>query len=118
MKKKSGPGRAFSRACLAAALVLAGCATAPPDEGIHEVIPVALSRELRETTMQRTWIGRTHDELIRAFGAPAFMLEVPGARLPESYIVVFVGVDRAGQCIDAFVVLKDRSATIWNYFCR
>jgi hypothetical protein len=118
MKKNNGRGGSFGFAsCLSGVLVLAGCAT-PPDEANLPPVPVGVSRDMREATMQRAWIGRTHDDLVRTFGQPAFMLEVPGARLPESYIVVFVGGDRVGRCIDAFVVLKDASSTIWNYFCR
>jgi hypothetical protein len=118
MKKKDGRRRSFDVACLSGVLALAGCAT-PPDEATQARIAVSASRDMREVSMQRAWIGRTHDDLVRAFGAPSFMLEVPGGRLPESYIVVFIGSDRGlGRCIDAFVVLKDETATIWNYFCR
>jgi hypothetical protein len=46
------------------------------------------------------------------------VMGVPGARLPESIILVFRGADPAGNCIDAFVVLRDEAETIWNYFCR
>lgn len=121
----TGIGRGASRwiGVLLAGACIAGCARqAEPfrrhDPEAESRMPHVGLRDGRERAMQQTWVGRTRAELVRTFGNPAIVLEVPGNRLPESIILVFTGRDPAGGCIDAFVVLQNRSEDIWNYFCR
>ena len=109
-------GRVGHAAALALAVaLLSACATL---EDESKPLTLQQSREQRELSFQREWIGRTRDDLVRNFGAPRLVMDIPGNRLPESIILVYRNRDLTGQCIDAFVILKEEPQKVADYFCR
>lgn len=110
---QGGVGRAATVFVVAA--LLAACAALEDDS---RPLSVNRSREQRELSLQREWIGRTRDDLVRIFGAPRLVMDIPGNRVPESIILVYRNRDLTGQCIDAFVILKEEPQKVADYFCR
>jgi hypothetical protein len=104
---------------LLACTLLAGCsADLPVATPQVNRSPVGLVRDLREKQMQSTWVGQSVESLLQVFGTPGMVMDIPARRSWETAVVVYVGLDTASGCIDAFTVAYDAEPVINDYFCR
>lgn len=110
-------------ALLVCAIVAAGGLSGCTNLGETAVDRLGLARSvgggtLREHQLGLAWTGRTRGDLEREWGAPSFVLDVPGFPDRTAIVVVFIGKQDAAGCIDAFVVQLDHARTIEGYVCR
>lgn len=104
--------------CLAS---LAGGCAVRSEQSLGRLDEVARAGEpthLRERRLDRLWAGRSRRDLQAVWGEPRLVMWLPAPREPRSLVLVYVGRDPSGGCIDAFVVLRDEAETIWTYICR
>lgn len=100
-----------------ACMLLGGCAGMPaakPDSRNA----AAQARDLREQRMQSSWVGHPYEDLIRAFGAPGMIMNIPAYRPWKASVVVYEGQQDNAGCVDAFVVEHGGQPVIYDYFCR
>jgi hypothetical protein len=69
------------------------------------------------------WVGRSRDELIESLGPPDAIYEARhwladfDAGIPAMTYVYIDDPDRAGQCLDVYVV-DEPTHTVIKYYCR
>ena len=101
---------------LAGALSLGACGGLPvaQRDGGHSH---SNSRDQREKSMKSSWNGRPYQELVKTFGAPRLIMNIP-ARPSRFSVVVYERLDTTTDCIDAFTVVQDATPVVNDYFCR
>ena len=107
---------------LLSAIMLGGCAIAPPDNTLSGAAePVRATPKTRERELQTTWRGKPYTALVAAYGEPKLLMNVPGYRPLKTSVAVYGIRDDATRCIDAFTVVKHGITGEWtvaDYFCR
>jgi len=121
------PGYAASKVVAAAvlAMLLAACVSGVKRSDEHETgwrdDPLQASKRQRELMLQSNWRGKPYKALTEAFGEPVWQLNIPGRPPLKTFSVVYDARDKAGNCIDAFTLLKVEDSREWvvdNYSCR
>lgn len=101
-------------------LLLDGCALFSSDE-THEPDAGLEPRAQRESRLQSTWRGRPYRALLATYGAPKMVMSLPVYRPLDTSVAVYGVIDRASDCIDAFMLVADQpngDLTVADYFCR
>lgn len=75
-------------------------------------------RQMREKTMQSTWIGHSYEELVEVLGAPRMVMNIPAYRPWQTSVAVYEGLDAESGCVDAFAVASSAVPVVYDYFCR
>ena len=101
---------------LAGALLLGACGQLPVAQR-HGGHSNSNSRDQREKSMKSSWNGRPYQELVKTFGAPRLIMNIP-ARPSRFSVVVYERLDTTTDCIDAFTVVQDTTPVVNDYFCR
>lgn len=105
------------RSLLLACALLVGCSGMPLDrpDGTNQA---NRARALREKEMQSAWAGQSYEALIKVFGAPGMIMNIPAYRGWKASVLVYQGLDAASGCIDAFAVAHSGKPEVYDYFCR
>lgn len=111
-------GRTFALLLIAtSAAVMAGCH--PVRDG-HEQVKA----DVQNDDQLPIWLGRSHEELIKANGSPLAILDIFPLMASVEYreqrnnIVSYVySSSRGDGCIDAYVITLETGAIV-DYFCR
>lgn len=102
---------------LACTLLLGACAGMPVAQPDNRRA-AEQARNLHEKEMQMTWVNQPYEDLIKVFGPPNLIMNIPAFRPWKASVVVYEGSGKASGCIDAFAVEHASKPVIYDYFCR
>lgn len=101
------------------AVIATGCAGLEPlvTEEQRVQREVARARAQREGNMNLEWQNRTFNEIVKAYGPPRRILEIPGGGNPPGFVLIY-GRDGHSGCLDTFSMVYGRDPLVKMYQCR
>jgi hypothetical protein len=114
--------------CSSSLLLLGGCSVGTWIVGESQPDAISTTAPFYDYSVyfrafDNPWVGRSRDELIEALGPPDAIYEARhqfadyDAGIPAATYIYTNGIERSGDCIDAYVV-DEPTATVIKYYCR